>query len=482
MITILGRTTTIRIAIILALAFLVQPIAGFRTERFFWNGYFVAQFIQRLLDAFCRLGVTIACTDGNTAPPTQSPGPTGGPLSINDFQYIGAFRLHDVGEPGSNFAVGVMAFHPDRKSIFIVGHAQYQTIAEFPVVDISLLSSSTNIPVAELPSTKNPLQSFAPVFDLAKGGSSNTYNPDGLNTITGLLYLLNQSNGNGGSLLFNAEDFYDTFPTATQTTGLVGDATKLNTTVTRGFYQMQGDAKSAGYMGTIPPEYQSKFANAKYYTGWSSVYSILSRYSLGPTLFTFDPYQIANQQPPANISAKAYLNYAYETIPLGGFDDATAWEPCTSSGPFPPSSPLWNPLSRAVFGFFVPNYNTFVAIGSTAGLDSGIGYKGTQENGVACGGPCPFLLNDYDNYYWMYDIDDVIAADHVYDPIPYAYGKWDIPYDRPSNTMNGQPGLHRILGGTIDDDAGILYIALEGAGKVSDYDFPPLIVAYALPK
>ena len=167
---------------------------------------------------------------------------------------------------------------------------------------------------------------------------------------------------------------------------------------------------------------------------------------------------------------------------MGGFDDATAWEPCTSSGPFPPSSPLWNPLSRAVFGFFVPNYTTFVAIGSTAGLYSGIGYKGTQENGVACGGPCPFLLNDYDNYYWMYGIDDVIAADHVYDPIPSAYGKWDIPYDRPSNNMNGQPGLHRILGGTIDDDAGILYIALEGAGEVSDYDFPPLIVAYALPK
>jgi hypothetical protein len=418
----------------------------------------------------------------------ESPVPTATPivrqLYIDDFQYLGAFRLKDVGDPGYNFAVGVMAYNPSRKSIYIVGHAQYQTIGEFPVVDASLLSPEfTNVPVSGLPVTKDPLQNFVPVLDIAKGGTSNTYNPDGLNTITGLLYIPNDdiSSGSGGSLLFNVEDFYDTYPTATQTTGLVRDATKLNSTVTRGFYQMMGAAQSAGYMGPIPPEYQTEFNGAKYFTGWSSVYSILSRYSLGPTLFTFDPYTTISRQPPAIINTTAYMNFAYETVPLGGFDDATAWEPCTSDGPFPPSSPLWNPLSRAVFGFLVPNYNTFVAIGSTAGLESGIGYKGTQENGVACGGPCPFLLNDYYNYYWMFSIDDILAAENVYDTQPYAYGIWDVPYDRPSKN-EGQPGLHKILGGTIDDNAGILYIALEGAGKIGDFDYPPLIVAFALPK
>lgn len=475
----------IRIAVVVV-ALLIQPTVGIRNSRLIFGS---EPLFQRISAILCRLGITILCSNRNddddvvNTVPTSSP--KQGALSIDDFQYLGAFRLKDVGEPGDNFAVGVMAYNPNRKSIFIVGHAQYQTIGEYPVVDVSLLSSvSTNIPVSSLPVTNDPYQSFVPVFDLARGGSSNSYNPDELNTITGLLYLPNQNNNGGGSLLFNAEDFYDTFPTATQTTGLVRDATRLNTTVVPGFYQMQGNAKSAGYMGTIPLEYQSKFKNAKYYTGWSSVYSILSRYSLGPTLFTFDPYQTVNLQPPANISTTAYLNYAYETVPLGGFDDATAWEPCTSVGPFPPSSPLWNPLSRAVFGFFVPNYNTFVVIGSTAGLESGIGYKGTQENGVPCGGPCPYLLNDYDNYYWMYDIDDILAAENVYDPIPYAYGVWDIPYDRPTTTTknNGAPGLHRILGGAMDDTAGILYIALEGAGKVNEFDFPPLIVTFALPK
>jgi hypothetical protein len=357
--------------------------------------------VDVILQLLCRSGINSLCTnDTDNNVPTFSPIQQQSSLfSISDFQYLGAFRLKDVGEPGYNFAVGTMAYNPFRNSLYIVGHAQYQTIAEYPLVNASLLSSTTQQPnntaVADLPVTSDPIQTFVPVFDVAKGGSTNTYNPDGLNTITGLLYLPNSDGSTGGSLLFNAEDFYDTYPTATQTTGVVRDAHQMNTTVAQGFFQMEGGAKSAGYMGSIPVEFRSKFNNAQYYTGWSSVYSILSRYSLGPTLFTFDPTQSNLPSiPPANISTRAYLNYAYETIPLGGFDNATAWEGCTSIGPFPPSSTLWNPLSRAVYGFFVPNHNTFVAIGSTAGLVSGIGYKGTQENGIACGGPCPFLLSD----------------------------------------------------------------------------------------
>ena len=94
----------------------------------------------------------------------------------------------------------------------------------------------------------------------------------------------------------------------------------------------------------------------------------------------------------------------------------------------------------------------------------------TTGSSIACDGPCPFLLNDY-NYYWMYDVDDLLNAAYVYVAIPYAHGIWDIPYDRPSSTNDSQPGLHTILGGMIDDNAGTLHIALEDAGKVSDMIF-----------
>jgi hypothetical protein len=92
-----------------------------------------------------------------------------------------------------------------------------------------------NLSVIDLPITDDPLQNFVPVLDLAKGGSSNTYNPDGLNMITGMLYVPNRNNKHG-SLLFNAEDWYDTFPTATQTTGIVRNATNLNGAVSNGFF------------------------------------------------------------------------------------------------------------------------------------------------------------------------------------------------------------------------------------------------------
>jgi hypothetical protein len=116
----------------------------------------------------------------------------------------------------------------------------------------------------------------------------DTYNPDGLNTITGMLYVPN-ANDDNGALLFNAEDWYDTFPSTTQTTGTVRSAKDLHGTVVRGFFRMHRAAKSAGYMGKIPSEFQSMFGGSSCYTGRSSVYSILSRYSLGPTLWTFPP-------------------------------------------------------------------------------------------------------------------------------------------------------------------------------------------------
>jgi hypothetical protein len=143
-------------------------------------------------------------------------------------------------------------------------------------------------------------------------------------------------------------------------------------------------------------------------------------------------------------------------------------------GSIPTDSPLWNPLSRAVFAFFVLGTRTFVAVGLTSGLDSGIGCKGTQENGNVCDGTCPCLLSDCYNYYWFFAIDEILAAENAYRPQQYTYGIWGIPYDN--------NGLNRILGGAIDNSSGTLYLTIENAAKVGDYDQPPLVVVYALPK
>ena len=87
-----------------------------------------------------------------------------------------------------------------------------------------------------------------------------------------------------------------------------------------------------------------------------------------------------------------------------------------------PASPLWNFLSKARFGFIAPGTSTFVVLGETGGTRSGIGYKITQDNGNLCGGYCAYDHDDDDNAFWLFDVNDILAADDVHLPRPYAFG------------------------------------------------------------
>jgi len=74
---------------------------------------------------------------------------------------------------------------------------------------------------------------------------------------------------------------------------------------------------------------------------------------------------------------------------------------------------------------------------------------------------------------WFFDVDEILAAENVYDPRPYAYGKWSVPFD--------DGGRHLVIGATFDPATSTLYVALESAAQVGDYDRPPLIVTFQTP-
>ena len=234
-----------------------------------------------------------------------------------------------------------------------------------------------------------------------------------------------------------------------------------------GYFELEGAARAAGYMAQIPEQWRKSFGGS-YLTGWSSVYSIISRYSVGPSMFVFDPTDILNMphgsQGPA--ATTEYMNFAYGA---GHYLAPDALQ--TQEGS---ASALWNFLSKAVYGFIVPGTRTFAVFGSSGGVHSGIGYKITQDNGNLCGGYCAYNADDYYNYYWLFDVQEIIDAVKPYDIQPYAYGALPVPFD--------DNGAHRIIGGTFDDGNGILYLSLSGAGQVGVCDRPPLIVAFRIPQ
>jgi hypothetical protein len=280
-------------------------------------------------------------------------------------------------------------------------------------------------------------------------------NPDGLNRINGFLYL-------DGSLIINVENWYDAGGTARDTTLVMPDADNLDGTRV-GYYRLAGAAHSGGYMGAIPQEWQGRLGG-QHYTGWASNCSIISRYSIGPSLFVFSPRDMLAGSSPGPAATSVKMDFPHQDGHYMGSDALQV-----ERGVAPP---LWNFLSKAMYGFIIPGTKTFAAIGSSGGIDSGIGYKITQDDGALSGGYSSYAARDNYNYYWLFDIDEILAAGNAYDPRPYAYGRWSVPFD--------EGHKHPILGGTFDPSRGILYVSLAGAGSVGEYDYVPLIVAYKI--
>jgi hypothetical protein len=329
----------------------------------------------------------------------------------------------------------------------VAGHAHHNAIAEFSIPTPSLAEEVTALPLVE-----TPLQPFVEVLEAGPNG-----NPDGIDRITGLFWV-------EGSLLVNAERWYDAGGTARDTTLLVRDADQLTGAVD-GYFELGGAAMAGGYMGPVPEAWRAALGGT-HLVGWASNYSIISRYSVGPSLYVFDPADILSTSPGAQgpIATAARMVFPHEGARYLGADALTTVE---GSAPA-----LWNFLSRAVYAFIVPGTRTFAAFGSSAGVDSGIGYKIIQDNNNECGGYCAYAADDQYNYYWLFDLDTILAASAPHEPRPYAYGRFSVPFD--------DGGRHGIIGGTFDEAGGVLYLALENAGQVGTYDRPPLIVAFSV--
>lgn len=371
-----------------------------------------------------------------------------GLLAIDDLTYVGAFRVA-FGDSVSdtNYAVGTLAYNPGRHSLFIAGHAQKNAIAEFAIPQ-----PSTATDVVALPVVEESLQPYVQLLDAVPNG-----NPGGVNKVTGMLWL-------EGQLLVNAENWYDASGQNEDTTLVVRDAAGLGGEVD-GYFELEGAAHAGGYMAPIPSEWQAALGGPVL-TGWASNYSIVSRYSVGPSLFAFEPKDILESAPGAEgpVATIVHMDFPHAGARYMGEEALVAEEGSASD--------LWNFLSRGVYGFIVPGTRTFAVFGSTGGIDSGIGYKITQNNGNLCGGYCAYDAGDYDNYYWFFDLDEILAASEAYEPRPYAYGRWSVPFD--------EAGRHRILGGTFDEATRTLYVSLANAGQVGEYDRPPLILVFSL--
>ena len=112
-------------------------------------------------------------------------------------------------------------------------------------------------------------------------------------------------------------------------------------------------------------------------------------------------------------------------------------------------------VARAFSGFIIPNTRTYAVVGRNGGLDRGCSYKPHGKSG-----PATNTLDDYYNYYWFYDLKDILEADEVSNVLPYDHGK--LSFLEKYRTVDGKKMI--INNAHFDTLSGKLFVHMPGMG------------------
>lgn len=390
------------------------------------------------------LAAALALTACAQTPPALADLPLIPPSSL---EFVGAFRLPtgDFGASTVDYAQGPIALGRDGATLFVVGHAHHQAIAEFTIPALGTGPAPADLPMAEA-----PRQPFTTVLDRAGAG-----NPQALDRIGGLLLV---PGPHGPQLLVNAYVYYDAPGAVTHTTLVLRDPGDLAGGQVDGPFAFDGGAgHTAGWLSPIPDDYRDALGG-DHLTGHSSGIPIISRSSVGPSAFAFQAAAFGG--PPGPIPTTRLLDFSLGH-PLHPDLDADG------------ANLLWTHLSQATVGLIVPGSRTYLTLGHSGGHRSGVCYKCTQSDGHTCGGYCPRDADDTAAYAWAWDLLDLVAvregrlAPHAVRP--YAYGPLELPLLGPER---------RIGGGAFDADRGLLYLTALGADdSQGPYAYAPLVLA-----
>lgn len=374
-------------------------------------------------------------------------------FKLSDLEYAGGFTFPADLYNGytAAYAQGVIGLGEGGNSVFLVGQANSHPIAEFSIPELSTTNDIARLPRASM---------IQPFYRL----HTRPANRNGTDFITGIAYI-------NGQLMVNGNIFYDAAHSQTVTTLVVNDASRLGDSSISGFHNLSSHAHGSGWITKVPAIWQP-LVGGTYITGYPGGLAIFTRMSVGPTAFAFDPLSLDFTNMPAGtqIPQTTLLDYGMSnpmgvTGTLADFDDYVYNVDLNND--------MWTVVASANYGFIVPGTRTYLVLGSNGGMESRIGYKITQTNGNVCGGPCAYDPDDYDNYYWAFDMNDLLAvkegrmAPHAV--MPYAYGRLSVPYLK--------SGFNKILGGDFDAGRGLLYLTLS---QRSAYGWVPSVAAFRI--
>lgn len=251
------------------------------------------------------------------------------------------------------------------------------------------------------------------------------------------------------------------------------NAANLASSAQAGMFRVTGGRHNAGWTVPIPTEFQSAFG-ATHLQGHGGNVSILFTTTAGISIYAVNADDIiAATTQNQIVSATPLVDYDVGN-PMGG-----EWN----------SSPMWNALSVCGGFFFVPGTRTLMAVGQNwlskdydPRPQNQILYKSpgvVDENGDDFyGGYFSYYVNNYTNFYWLFNIDDLIAVKNgqkgTQEVLPYEWGT--LPLYPFFSTLYGGS----LFGGATYDTANnILYVSSQ-RGATDRFGSVPTIAAFQL--
>lgn len=414
-------------------------------------------------------------------------------LIRSDLKYVGAFIVTSTTqtEGKTGFGSGRISISLDETSFFLTGLDTLNgntgiTIAEFPIPTIV---NSTNL--GDLNSTGAPLQAY-----------SSFYNRIAYQTTENTRQIANMKIINGRMFVTTFDPYLAGGVDAMENLFVVETPDDLANSAVTGYITIQNNNAANGWLSPIPASLQSAMGG-DWLIGNARRDSVNSRWSMGPSAFSLNSVDLLAAGNSDIVNTIQLLKYPIETRMWWHLPGVNNWNyngghfftdpncPSWKAGTEPSTSPqnknwkpecvqnndLWTEVSRAHYGFIVPNTNTYLTLGRIGGVRKGIAYKIFPINGgpQPSSGEHPFDYTDWDNYIWMFDVQDLI--DHKngitasYDAMPYEYGSITLPFQN-----LGSDGLsYRINSADYVESSNRLYISLVRGGEES-----PIILIYEI--
>ena len=373
-------------------------------------------------------------------------------LSIKDFAYKGAFIMDKkatYGDSNNKYASAVFELSADKSSFYFAGRKVDTAIGEFGLPKLVVSDNIAELNVARVK------QNYSSIIGTKKNRFNSkripTGNPQKIDRITGLIL-------HNGMLVANVTKYYDGKARNTHTSMIISDPSDLANSAISGFYSLEGAAHASGWISEIPPDWQGALGG-NFITGWASSFPIAGRNSIGPSAF------VVNLN---DINPSADPDTFIPTTSLMDFSLKNPLHPDKNNNETGKND-LWTTISWAVYGFIIPNTRTYAVFGSSGGHDAaGTVYKQDNDIGYHCSGPCAYKHDDYYNYYWFYNVDDLVAVKNgkklAYEVRPYDYGVFPAPFQtEPEITGLDFMPIRPIRGGDFDSETNTLYLVLGGS-------------------